>query len=779
MRRKIILLSMTIVLLLLAGCDGAKRDLAGLTAVAGEANARWGLPNSVRVEGQGNIVRIVTGPGLGAPEALEMAAGGMGKTVYTKEIPAGPDAAAAYRLQFLSTRGTGRVVVSVLDEQGTAIGAVGWVFTGHLPLSEPAAQWIDVRYQANYAGDWVSQKLNLQDVVARHLPAALGKAHRYRLAVEAGEGQHALITEMTLFHDLTRLVKLTPVTDRFAVQVGDVLTVRALLENQSNRVIPNIRVEAVEPYGSGITCAENRFKDIAALRPGEKRPVEWKVRAHRPDAVNRGKPWKLVFKADGREMQGDVTVSVADNRPGRIFYVMTDDLEPIDAAGYPVAWGNANGWLEPEEYRVQMVQKAEVLNGIAEKYGAKWTHYIAWPAVRAAEWAATRSGSGKWPAVVEAIKNSVRRQSARGHEYALHLHSDYDPYLPGNVLSYNAEVDGIWANHLRHGWAHSIAAEGSFDNFASRTGFLFYYQRILDDLSAGSPLGQLITARVGSFDFGQGSESEAISTRAYRKVGLWASSDADGNSGGVTSAPYGQEIYLAKPDDINAPAVDIRHTGLVEFRPTPRVFLQYDSQSAAVMNRKVDEGIAFFTENGKVKPGVHGIIGFTHTMFVMGQGGWQSYENGQFSAIDSHLGYLKERYAERGLISFGVANDLVKAYLDYYTPLPLAVYGARKSATPFASEYEIVLLGRDIPLDADRPWQVTVKYPLYLRDSAYRISILKNGEPVFSTFGLPTPYNDIAFVVDDKTAAYTMKIYHQRGLFKLIELWRGIKHRIF
>ena len=97
---------------------------------------------------------------------------------------------------------------------------------------------------------------------------------------------------------------------------------------------------------------------------------------------------------------------------------------------------------------------------------------------------------------------------------------------------------------------------------------LYAYQRILDELAAGSSQGQIVTTRAGFFDFGNGSESEAMSTRVYRKVGLWGSSDADGNKGGITSGAYGREIYLAKPDDIGVAADTLSDTGLVEFRPT-------------------------------------------------------------------------------------------------------------------------------------------------------------------------------------------------------------------
>ncbi len=458
---------------------------------------------------------------------------------------------------------------------------------------------------------------------------------------------------------------------------------------------------------------------------------------------------------------------------------MTEDLEPIDGAGYSTPWGNGNGWLDPQEFLGQIVHKSEALNRIAEKYGAKWTHYIAWPAVKAAQWAAGQSQTNQWQSVVSAIEESVSKETKQGHEYGVHLHSDYDPYLPGNVLSYNGAVDGLWANHLKHGWAHSITVEGDFSNYASRAGMLYNYQRILDQLASDSKQGQLLTSRVGSFDFGNGKDDEAMSTRVYKKVGLWGSSDADGNTGdAVTSAEYGREIYFAAPDDINTPAVDLTQVGVVEFRPTPKDFITYNNQNAQTMNEKTDQGVKSFTTGAVVKPGIHAIVGFTHAMFVMGSGDWQSTEGGQFQAIAEHLAHIKQKYADQGLVAFATASELVEAYLDYYTPELIAVYGKKLSDKYGISEYSIRLLGNDIQVDADHVHVVTMKYPLYLRDNAYRINVLKNGQTIYSTSGLPTPFNDVQFKVDDKQAVYTLQIYHNDLIYKMMLQFHAIKTKV-
>jgi hypothetical protein len=616
------------------------------------------------------------------------------------------------------------------------------------------------------------------ELFAAHRPGLADKAASFRLSVEVGQGQHALVTALGLENVPARAVRVTPAVAELSAVLGQTVAVAADVENITPRSAAGVAVTLVEPYGYGLAAVGDKVQTVASLAPGEKRRLTWQVKAQRPDAVNFGRPWPAAFAVNGAATAAATQVAVADNRPGKVFYVMTEDLEAIDSAGYGTAWGNADGWLQPQELTVQMVAKAERVNAIAEQYGARWTHYIAWPLVNAARWAAGQSATGEWQRAADAVARSVRDQAARGHEYALHLHSDYDPFLPGNLLSYNPAVDGLWANHLRHGWAHSLGSEGNYRDYASRTGFLYAYQRQLDELAAGSPHGQLITARVGSFDFGNGAAAEAMSTRAYRKVGLWAGSDADGNRGGITAGDWRQAIYLAKPDDINLPAADLQATGLVEFRPTPRDFIQYDGQSAAAMNARADQGMAAYAAGGRVAPGVHAIVGFTHVMFIMGQGDWRSTEGGQFAALDGHLAYLKERYVDKGLLAFATAGELVRAYLDYYAPAPVALYGPRRAAGWLKSEYPIVLLGKDIPIDAAHPHTVAVKYPLYLRDSAYRAAVLKNGRPVYVTWGLPTPANDIVFTVDDREAQYSLEIYHNTVLGRLAAIWQIIRGKM-
>jgi len=766
---------------MLSGCAiQSPMPKAGLQVLNADAGAKWDLPHHLVEQGEGNSHRVV-GQEQQSENILELVAGNQGHVEYFVEEQADITAFGEWKLEFLSTQGQGRIKICALDNQGQTIAETGFVFTGPMPQATPQSVWQDVKYKTNYQGGWLEQTYNIAELFASLPQGNLAGVASYRLSVEVGQGQHVLMTKMNVGYDQTKAVALVPSTIKYTVNQGDVLTIDADVQNVSKQVVNHTAVKLLEPYGYGLVVNGSGVQDIAQLAPGEKKHISFEVRAQRPDAVNLNRPWALKFSINDREVAAGVQVAVADNRPGKIFYVMTEDLEPIDGAGYPIPWGNCDSWLEPQELLGQMVHKSEALNKIAEKYGAKWTHYIAWPAVKAAQWAGEQSRTGEWPKVVAAIEGSVAQGADKGHEYGIHFHSDYDPYLPGNVLSYNEAVDGLWANHLKHGWAHSVVTEGDFSDYASRVGMLYDYQSILGKLISGSEQGQVLTARAGSFDFGNGRDDEAMSTSAYKKVGLWGSSDADGNTGdALTTGEFGREIYFAAPDDISASTKDLTKVGVVEFRPTPRDCIAYNSQSAGVMNGKTDQGMQFFTAGHKgIQPGVHAIIGFTHAMFVMGQGDWQSTTGGQFQALDDHLEYVKRQYVDQGLLQFATATELVEEYLDYYTPQLLAIYGKRLSDERGVAEYGIHILGSDILVDDNHSHIVSVKYPLYLRQSAYRISILKNGQPIYSTWGLPTPFNDISFKVNDKQAVYTMKVYHNDLISLLMVQLHNIKAKIF
>jgi hypothetical protein len=248
-----------------------------------------------------------------------------------------------------------------------------------------------------------------------------------------------------------------------------------------------------------------------------------------------------------------------------------------------------------------------------------------------------------------------------------------------------------------------------------------------------------------------------MSMRAYRRVGLWGNSDADGNAGGITAGDFRRALYLTPPDDINAPATDLKKLGIVEFRPTPRQFIMYDVDTAASLNEKARQGVQEFTEGGRVRAGIHSIVGFSHAMFIMGLPDWRSTVGRHYQALDEHLAFLKRDYVDKGLLHFGTATTLVREYLDYYWPEPLALTGPLLRESKLGLEFALDLLGRYIPVDKEHRHLLTLKIPVRFWGSGLHATLLKNGQPDQVVLLSGDRY-ELSFVWDDRQDHYVLVI---------------------
>src|SRR6185436_9243154 len=158
-------------------------------------------------------------------------------------------------------------------------------------------------------------------------------------------------------------------------------------------VPPGATVTGSLPFGGGLSFESP--SEVAAP-DGHARFL---VRADRPHEVNLGRPWELRFSTGAETVT--VSIHVADPNPGRTFYLLTEDCETFD--GGPLTGnyrgsehlGNHNNFMDPEEYRVQMIAKPDRLNLIAERHGARWTHFYAATQRFGAEWAARQSRTGQ------------------------------------------------------------------------------------------------------------------------------------------------------------------------------------------------------------------------------------------------------------------------------------------------------------------------------------------------------------------------------------------------
>ena len=496
------------------------------------------------------------------------------------------------------------------------------------------------------------------------------------------------------------------------------------------------------PTGAGLSLDASDPSIAATLVPHSAHTVQWTVRADRPDAVNLQRPWSVeaIARAEDIEERYTFRIAVPDPRPGRIFYVLNEDCETFDGgpltgdyAGRSML-GNANNFMDPEDYRVQMFEKPGRMNAVAERHGARWTHFWCVPQRVAADWAASQSPTGEWPRIAAAMDESVRRGSVL-HEYAPHIHFDYEPdsrHPPQPRLVYDPATDGILPNqyyhpvdnpnHHYHDWDGSargisyIKKLGDLTDTDSKAGSLYKYLVYLARLQANRRYP--ILARTGTFDFGIAPEDQANSTAAYQANGLRANSDAY-----IPQAdpPRGLQAYWCSPADRRSEVDSLETVRLVQLA----VPYETDFRDPDAVNR-------WFRSAVQKAPGcgVRIVAVMTHAMFMHGEpDAFRSLDGDSFSGLDQHLQWVRSEHPE---VEFATASEAMVEFLDYYTPqLEAYVAPVLCGGNPQAGVYEygVRLLGAGIRVDERHPARLHIlPPPLFQACEVERLRVVAGGE---------------------------------------------------
>ena len=514
-----------------------------------------------------------------------------------------------------------------------------------------------------------------------------------------------------------------------------------------------IRIRIAAPFGHGLDVAPETI--ALRLPAGTTVTVPIRIVARRPHEVNLGRPWSVTasLAVAGVEVAAALLdVAVPDPEPGRLFYVLTEDCETFDGGartgsyGALAVLGNRNDFMDPEDYRVQMIEKPDALNAIAEKHAARWTHFWTVPQRFAAEWAARRSKTGAWTTLIADLDESVRRGSRR-HEYAPHVHFDYETESklpPQPRLLYDEATDGILPNdyydpatnpdHRYHGWDGArkgiayVRAEGGLDDVDSKKGSLRRAVRHLARLSFPAEPSRI--TRTGAADFGGTASDLAASARALVANGLFANSDA-----GVyrTDAPLprGRQMYFCRGDDLDLEIEDLAEAALVELRAPEQ---QLEQGTLADLNAWFDRRAA--ESRG---PGVRAVVAMTHAMFVKGSPDpFRDASGEDFEKIDRHLLHVRRAHPD---VRFATASEAALEFLDYYTPVPLAVATRPiwRSEDSRISIFPVRILGRGIPISPWRPARLKVQAPSFADPGDVQsLAVLEDGELLSGTHVVAT-----------------------------------------
>lgn len=480
----------------------------------------------------------------------------------------------------------------------------------------------------------------------------------------------------------------------------------------------SVAVDLILPFGHGLSA--DYITAIAPGTPGAPGRALFVVRADRPDEVNLRQPWLIELRAGADSVT--LPIAVPDPNPGRAYYLLSEDCETFD--GGPLTGdyktlgecGNQNNFMDPEDYRVQMIQKPARMNEIAERYGARWTHFFCATQRFAADWAARQSATGVWPQIAAELDDSIRGHSAK-HEYAPHVHFDYEPDSPVEPqprLVYDQATDGILPNqyydpvsnpgHHFHDWDGSargiryLKALGDFTEGSTKTGSLHKSTQFLAALQVNRRA--VLSGRTGSHDFGKVAEDQAISTQAYEATGLVVNSDSYRHAMDPVS---GGQMFWCQAEDRQKPVDSLRDARLLQ------IGIAWDS-----MFTDANEMNTWFAKHwdSLQGPGVHALLFTTHAMFMRGTPDpFRSLTGGAFDVLDAHLAWVKQHYPT---VRFGTASEVALEYLDYYTPeLRAHVEPLLTGGDPGNGrlQFPMRLLGKGIRVSPAQPATLTVAAP--------------------------------------------------------------------
>ncbi len=529
----------------------------------------------------------------------------------------------------------------------------------------------------------------------------------------------------------------------------------------------SVTVDLVLPYGHGLSA--DYLTAIAPGTPDTPGRALFVLRANRPHEVNLRQPWLIELRAGADSLT--LPIAVPDPNPGRAYYLLSEDCETFD--GGPLTGdykslgecGNQNNFMDPEDYRVQMIQKPARMNEIAERHGARWTHFFCATQRFAADWAARQSNTGAWLQIAAELDESIRQHSAR-HEYAPHIHFDYEPDSPVEPqprLVYDGATDGILPNqyydpvsnpgHHFHDWDGSargisyLKELGDFAQGSTKAGSLHKSTQFLSALQVNRRA--VLSGRTGSHDFGKLPADQAISTQAYEANGILLNSDSYRHA--MDPLPGGQ-MFFYQAGDRHKPIESLRDARLLQ------IAIAWDSMftDAGEMN-------AWFAKHwdSLQGPGVHALLFTTHAMFMRGTPDpFRSLEGGAFDVLDQHLAWVKEHYPE---VRFGTASEVALEYLDYYTPElrahvdPLLTGGDPDNGR---LQFPVRLLGRGIPVSPSEPATITVTAPAaFAPRHIQQMRLLRNGVTLAEATGFdPRRQPNLYITLTDREAPLMLEL---------------------
>ncbi|MEM7585731.1 MAG: hypothetical protein AAF560_20240 [Acidobacteriota bacterium] len=444
------------------------------------------------------------------------------------------------------------------------------------------------------------------------------------------------------------------------------------------------------------------------------------LRARRPQRVHGG-PWPVRFVAIGPTgyLSQRVEIEVPDTAPGEILVAVTEDHEIHEEREL----------LTPDLLRRLLVDKSRfaVEAAAVEETAAPWTHFVETGSAMAMPAKAAESGDPVWQELLDATRDHLQQELARGNDLQPHLHAFNDPDSPD--FPYRITADGwqpnleflLAAAEARGPWASSCPPPGrgaALDRFRSIERSVAWLEALARPVD---PDYRAVVWRSGLLDFGSSPDDLAWSVAALRRAGLWADTDLPKpRSPGRVAVPPAFPTGWERPFEpcAGGPILQLPIVSNLEGD-----FVMGPGRLA----RRADACIeALRGASGRIRSGTHLFTLLTHDKFINARAGRDEFrlehDYGDWRTIRQHLAAWKRRGA-----SVVTASEGVRRVLDDVTWHPIPWLAEEtfvvEGDTTQTVRYRVQWVGRGASATFDLPQHVLVTTPPSLRPLISRLEL--------------------------------------------------------
>jgi tetratricopeptide (TPR) repeat protein len=529
---------------------------------------------------------------------------------------------------------------------------------------------------------------------------------------------------------------------QFHLEVAQVAEVKVAVRSHPGAKSCQIRV--LEPFGFGLEVSPQAI-DLGNPDTGQDTQLRFRVCAARPDAVNLGKPWILnfVFTTATTWANQLVQFRVADNSPGRIFLVLTDDHETSKKS--------SRREISPDETECDLAAKTYAAQALAEKHSLKWTHLLdTGTAISLPKWAAELSPI--WSQVWRNVRACYRDGLLRGHDHQVHLHLSAVPesyfFCYSHTVPDNVEFDLQKRGRQVNSWANVVRRYGRPSDPNSRLGSLVHSAKI-----TGSVMGQPckphqpLFFRAGQWDLGNCTAEREKSVMALRESFFLAdSSVTEGYDCNRKPFQFGNPLsraaYFTFRNNPEKPAQHLHDAGILEVVP---ILLPQGNHPVEPRDDPEVVLAAYRTllTNGRVKPGRHLILEIEHLFSLPAPStstrSGESLPDVDWAAMEHHFSTLSSQCAALEGVT---ATEAIFSWLDYYTPELVVRLEPRacEKGSACGSRYRFSLrfLGQGILRDQERLYRLVVPIPSLGERNIKTVRILRGDDAVLERPGSPS-----------------------------------------